>query len=120
MHGSAGTYRNRPVPVLAAAKVTAVPDGLCLLSVHAHPDDESSKGASTVARYHAEGVRTVLVCCTGGEEGDILNPAMDRPEIRADLAVWTEDQDGNRLAPGEATVIIGSPAGQEQDAGTAP
>ncbi|MGH9157931.1 MAG: mycothiol conjugate amidase Mca [Acidimicrobiales bacterium] len=58
---------------------------LCLLSVHAHPDDESSKGPATVARYAAEGVRTVLVCCTGGEEGDILNPAMDRPEIRADL-----------------------------------
>jgi mycothiol S-conjugate amidase len=53
--------------------------------VHAHPDDESSKGASTVARYHAEGVRTVLVCCTGGEEGDILNPAMDTPEVRADI-----------------------------------
>jgi mycothiol S-conjugate amidase len=62
-----------------------VPDHLCLLSVHAHPDDESSKGASTVARYHAEGVRTVLVCCTGGEEGDILNPAMDTPEVRADI-----------------------------------
>jgi mycothiol S-conjugate amidase len=45
--------------------------------VHAHPDDEASKGAPTVARYHAEGVRTVLVCCTGGEAGDILNPAMD-------------------------------------------
>lgn len=59
---------------------------LCLLTIHAHPDDEASKGAGTVARYHAEGVRTVLVCCTGGEEGDILNPAMDRPEIRADLA----------------------------------
>ena len=58
---------------------------LCLLSVHAHPDDESSKGAGTVARYHAEGVRTVLVTCTGGEAGDILNPAMDRPEIVADL-----------------------------------
>ena len=55
------------------------PEPLCLLSVHAHPDDESSKGAGTVARYHAEGVRTVLVCCTGGEEGDILNPAMDQP-----------------------------------------
>jgi mycothiol S-conjugate amidase len=53
--------------------------------VHAHPDDEASKGASTVARYHAEGVRTVLVCCTGGEEGDILNPAMDTPEVRADI-----------------------------------
>jgi mycothiol S-conjugate amidase len=63
-----------------------VPDRLCLLCVHAHPDDESSKGAPTVARYHAEGVRTVLVCCTGGEEGDILNPAMDTPEVRADIA----------------------------------
>lgn len=60
-------------------------DRLCLLTVHAHPDDESSKGAGTVARYHAEGVHTVLVCCTGGEEGDVLNPAMDRPEVRARL-----------------------------------
>jgi mycothiol S-conjugate amidase len=55
---------------------------LCLLTVHAHPDDEASKGAPTVARYHEEGVRTVLVTCTGGEAGDILNPAMDRPEVR--------------------------------------
>lgn len=53
--------------------------------MHAHPDDEASKGASTVARYTSDGVRAVLVTCTGGEEGDILNPVMDRPEIRADL-----------------------------------
>src|SRR3712207_6562292 len=59
---------------------------LCLLTVHAHPDDESSKGAGTVAKYHGEGVHTVLVCCTGGEEGDILNPAMDTPEVRDNLA----------------------------------
>ncbi len=58
---------------------------LCLLTVHAHPDDEASKGAGTVARYHAEGVRCVLVCCTGGEAGEILNPAADRPEIRERL-----------------------------------
>ncbi len=52
------------------------------MTVHAHPDDEASKGSGTVALYHAAGVRTVLVTCTGGEEGDILNPAMDRPEVR--------------------------------------
>jgi mycothiol S-conjugate amidase len=59
---------------------------LCLLTVHAHPDDEASKGAGTIARYHAEGIHTVLVTCTGGEEGDILNPAMDQPGVRERLA----------------------------------
>ena len=60
-------------------------DGLRLLTVHAHPDDEASKGAATVHRYAREGVRCVLVTATGGEEGDILNPAMDRPEVRERL-----------------------------------
>jgi mycothiol S-conjugate amidase len=57
-----------------------------LLAIHAHPDDESSKGAATVAHYAAAGVRCVLVTATGGEAGDILNPAMDRPEVKARLA----------------------------------
>lgn len=57
-------------------------EAMCLLTVHAHPDDEASKGAGTVAKYHTQGVRTVLVCCTGGEEGDILNPAMDNDDVR--------------------------------------
>ena len=56
------------------------------MQVHAHPDDEASKGAATTARYASEGVRCVLVTATGGEAGDILNPAEDRPEVRADLA----------------------------------
>ena len=56
-----------------------------LLSVHAHPDDESSKGAGTVALLSDSGVRCVLVCCTGGEAGDILNPAMDREDVKANL-----------------------------------
>ena len=59
---------------------------LCLLAVHAHPDDEASKGAGTVAKYTAEGIRCVLVCCTGGEAGDILNPAADTPDVRDNLA----------------------------------
>jgi len=66
--------------------MSSSPDApLCLLSVHAHPDDEASKGSATVAKYAAEGIGGVLVCCTGGEEGDILNPAVDTPEIRENL-----------------------------------
>ena len=49
------------------------------MTVHAHPDDEASKGAPTLAKYHAEGVHTVLVCCTGGEEGDLQNPTLREP-----------------------------------------
>lgn len=56
-----------------------------LLAFHAHPDDESSKGAGTIVRYHDAGVRTVLVTATGGEEGDILNPAADTPQARRDI-----------------------------------
>jgi mycothiol S-conjugate amidase len=84
-------------------------DRLCLLSVHAHPDDEASKGAGTVARYHAEGVRTVLVCCTGGEEGDILNPAMDTPEVRADLpAIRKRELDASvRIIGYDRVVMLG-------------
>jgi mycothiol S-conjugate amidase len=54
-------------------------DRLTLLTVHAHPDDEASKGAATVAKYHAAGVASVLVCCTGGEEGDLHNPSLREP-----------------------------------------
>jgi mycothiol S-conjugate amidase len=57
-----------------------------LLCVHAHPDDEASKGAPTVAKYVAEGNEAHLVCATGGEAGDILNPAMDKPEVIENLA----------------------------------
>ncbi len=54
-------------------------DRLALLTVHAHPDDEASKGAPTLALYHDRGVRTILVCCTGGEEGDLQNPTLREP-----------------------------------------
>ena len=58
---------------------------LRLMAVHAHPDDESSKGGATMARYVREGAEVLVCTLTGGERGDILNKAMDRPEIRADL-----------------------------------
>jgi mycothiol S-conjugate amidase len=59
--------------------------GLRLMAVHAHPDDESSKGAATMARYVRSGVDVLVCTLTGGERGDILNKAMDRPEVRANL-----------------------------------
>jgi mycothiol S-conjugate amidase len=59
--------------------------GLRLMAVHAHPDDESSKGAATMARYVREGAQVLVATMTGGERGDILNPAMDRPEVKANL-----------------------------------
>lgn len=60
--------------------------GLRLMAVHAHPDDESSKGAATTARYAAEGHRVLVVTLTGGERGEILNPAMDRPDVHGRIA----------------------------------
>src|SRR6516162_5550534 len=70
---SAATGRRQPAP-------------LRLMAVHAHPDDESSKGAATMARYVRNGVDVLVCTLTGGERGDILNKTMDRPEIRANLA----------------------------------
>ena len=66
-------------------------DPLVLLSVHAHPDDEASKGAPTVAKYHAKGVRTVLVCCTGGEQGELQNPAL-REESQPFFGLTPEEE----------------------------
>lgn len=63
-----------------------MPGQLRLMHVHAHPDDESSKGAATTARYVAEGVEVLVVTCTGGERGSILNPNMDRPDVLANIA----------------------------------
>jgi mycothiol S-conjugate amidase len=65
---------------------------LRLLHVHAHPDDESSKGAATTAKYVAEGVEVVVATCTGGERGSILNPAMDRPDVLANISQIRRDE----------------------------
>ncbi len=60
---------------------------LRLLAVHAHPDDESSKGAATYAYYASRGVRVMVVSCTGGERGDVLNDALEnRVAAERDMA----------------------------------
>ncbi|WP_197376688.1 mycothiol conjugate amidase Mca [Mycolicibacterium baixiangningiae] len=65
---------------------------LRLMAVHAHPDDESSKGAATMAKYADAGARVMVVTLTGGERGDILNPAMDLPEVHGRMAEIRRDE----------------------------
>jgi N-acetyl-1-D-myo-inositol-2-amino-2-deoxy-alpha-D-glucopyranoside deacetylase len=61
-------------------------DRLTLMIVHAHPDDEVIGSGGTFAHYSDEGVRTVLVTATLGEEGEIVVPDLNTPEVKARLA----------------------------------
>ena len=65
---------------------------LRLMAVHAHPDDESSKGAATMARYVREGSQVMVATLTGGERGDILNPAMDLPDVQEHITEIRRDE----------------------------
>src|SRR5919202_4017595 len=79
--------RVRASPPRVQSRRTLVTEPLRLMAVHAHPDDESSKGAAATARYVAEGCEVMVVSCTGGERGDILNPALQgSPEVARDVA----------------------------------
>jgi mycothiol S-conjugate amidase len=78
-----------------------VGEQLRLMAVHAHPDDESSKGAATMARYVAQGVDVLVVTCTGGERGSVLNPKLDRPEV------WAQITELRRLEMERAREILG-------------
>ena len=70
---------------------------LRLMHVHAHPDDESSKGAAATAKYVAEGIDVHVVTCTGGERGSVLNPKMDRPDVLANITeIRREEMDRAR------------------------
>lgn len=75
-----------------AMRVDAAGEPLRLLHVHAHPDDESSKGAATTAKYVAQGVQVLVATCTGGERGSILNPRMETPENWARIATLRTEE----------------------------
>lgn len=61
-------------------------EALRMMHVHAHPDDESSKGAASTALYVSQGVEVLVVSCTGGERGDILNKAFDLDAHGGDIS----------------------------------
>ncbi|GAA0294406.1 mycothiol conjugate amidase Mca [Kineococcus aurantiacus] len=75
---------------------------LRLMAVHAHPDDESSKGAASMAKYVAEGVEVLVVSCTGGERGDVLNP-----RLKQDATLLRDMGEYRRHEMAEAARILG-------------
>ncbi|MFN0073769.1 MAG: PIG-L family deacetylase, partial [Chloroflexota bacterium] len=58
---------------------------LTIMAVHAHPDDEAISTGGVLARYVDEGIRTVLVTCTGGELGEIADSSLAQPENLAEV-----------------------------------
>lgn len=72
------------------------------MAVHAHPDDESSKGAATMAKYVSEGVDVLVVTCTGGERGSILNP-----KLQGDAYIEENIHEVRRKEMDEAREILG-------------
>ncbi len=74
---------------------TRAHQGVTLLVVRPHPDDESIATGGMLASYSTRGVRTGVVICTGGEEGAIhdpdLDPVADRPRLHAIRAQEVRD-----------------------------
>ena len=63
-------------------------EGIRILLVHAHPDDETINNGATMAKYAAGGAGVTLITCTRGEEGEVLVPGL------AHLASGDQDQLG--------------------------
>ena len=69
-----------------------MPNQHSLLTVHAHPDDETISTGGVMARYSRAGHRVVCVTCTGGEQGEIVVPELDTPENHARLREIREEE----------------------------
>jgi mycothiol S-conjugate amidase len=79
-----------------------------LMCVHAHPDDESSKGAATMAKYVRQGVDVLVVTLTDGSRGSVLNPALDTPETLANITeIRAAEMDRAREILGVRQVFMG-------------
>ena len=69
-----------------------------LLTVHAHPDDETISTGGVMARYSRAGHRVMCITCTGGEHGEIVVPDLDTPENHARLRDIRADELARALA----------------------
>ena len=71
---------------------------LTLMTVHAHPDDETIATGGIMAKYADQGVRVICVTSTGGENGEIVVPELDTPENHARLGEIREQELARALA----------------------
>jgi mycothiol S-conjugate amidase len=69
-----------------------------LLTVHAHPDDETISTGGVMSRYSRAGHRVICVTCTGGEHGEIVVPELDTPENHDRLRELRADELERALA----------------------
>ncbi len=96
-------------------------EGIRILLVHAHPDDETINNGATMALYADKGAHVTLITCTRGEEGEVLVPGL------AHLASTDQDLLGNHreielaLAMKELGVtdhrFLGAPSKKFRDSG---
>jgi N-acetyl-1-D-myo-inositol-2-amino-2-deoxy-alpha-D-glucopyranoside deacetylase len=63
-----------------------MPRPFTLMTIHAHPDDETISTGGVMARYAAEGLRVICLTSNLGEHGEIVVPEMDTPQNQARLA----------------------------------
>src|SRR5258707_867972 len=66
----------RAKPCSSRRSTSSKPMAKTLLAVHAHPDDETITMGGPLARYSAEGVRTIVVTCTRGDLGEVRDPSL--------------------------------------------
>jgi len=104
--------------------VSTLDDVRRIMFVHAHPDDEASKGAATAARYVDEGARVTLVTCTDGAAGEVLNASFDTAALDAvGMARVRSDELADAVAAigFHAVHLLGFPdSGWHEDASAVP
>ncbi len=82
---------------------------LTLMTVHGHPDDETTTTGGIMARYAAEGIRVICVVATRGEAGRIIDSAQDNEANRQNLGSLREQelqQAVAALAPGGGIEVV--------------
>jgi N-acetyl-1-D-myo-inositol-2-amino-2-deoxy-alpha-D-glucopyranoside deacetylase len=96
-------------------------EGIRILLVHAHPDDETINNGATMAKYAAGGADITLVTCTRGEEGEVLVPELSHLASNKDDQLGIHREGELALAMKELGIsdfrFLGAPKVKFRDSG---